>query len=212
METERIDILKKLEAGEIDVEQAAAQLAAVEKAPAEAVPEALPESLTADTSQAEAPSVEFLSPAAGPTQFPESRWASFWIYPMLAGGGVLILGSLVTALVYATGAARGWLVCGWLPMLLGLGVMLLALWTRRAPWLHVRISEEGQRKIALSFPLPLSLAAWVVRLIQPFVPKLRESAVDELILALRDSRVPGEPLFVDVQDDEAGERVEVYFG
>jgi hypothetical protein len=212
METERIDILKKLEAGEIDVEQAAAQLAAVEKPRTGALSAAGPEGSASDTPPAEDPGVEVLPPAAGPTQLPESRWASFWIYPMLAGGGVLILGALIMALVYATGAARGWLVCGWLPMLLGLGVILLALWTRRAPWLHVRVSEGGKRKIALSFPLPLTLAAWVVRLIQPFVPQLRESAVDELILALRDSRVPGEPLFVDVQDDEAGERVEVYFG
>jgi hypothetical protein len=131
---------------------------------------------------------------------------------MMAGGGILILGALIMALVYATSAARGWLVCGWLPMLLGLGIMLLVLWSRRAPWLHVRISEEGKRKMTLSFPVPLTLAAWVVRIIQPFVPQLRETGVDELILALRDSRVRGEPLFVDVQDDEEGERVEVYFG
>jgi hypothetical protein len=207
METERIDILKRLEAGKIDVDEAAAQLVALETAGSEA---------RAEAPETEAPRIEALSewssPAAGLTEPSESRWARFWIYPMMAGGGVLILGALVMALVYATSAARGWLVCGWLPMLLGLGIMLLALWTRRAPWLHVRISEEGKRKIALSFPVPLTLAAWVVRIIQPFVPQLRETAVDELILALRDSRVPGEPLFVDVQDDEEGERVEVYFG
>jgi hypothetical protein len=208
METERIDILKRLEAGEIDVEEAATLLAALETAGREAPRFEAP---LPDVPRVEALS-GWSSPAAGPAESRQSRWASFWIYPMMAGGGVLILGALVIALVYATGAAQGWLVCGWLPMLLGLGIMLLALWTRQAPWLHVRISEEGERKIALSFPVPLTLAAWVVRLIKPFVPQLRETAVDELILALRDSRVRGEPLFVDVQDDEEGERVEVYFG
>ena len=90
--------------------------------------------------------------------------------------------------------------------------MLLVLWSRRAPWLHVRISEEGKRKLTLSFPVPLTLAAWVVRIIKPFVPQLKETGVDELILALRDSGVRGEPISIDVQDDEAGEQVEVYFG
>jgi hypothetical protein len=205
METDRMNILKRLEAGQIGVEEAATLLAALERVEAAAQPEALPEMVQADALDIEVPAARLSEP-------PENPWARFWIYPMMAGGGILILGALVMALVYATGAARGWLVCGWLPMLLGLGIMLLVLWSRRAPWLHVRISEEGKRKMTLSFPVPLSLAAWVVRIIKPFVPQLRETGVDELILALRDSRVRGEPLYIDVQDDEEGERVEVYFG
>ena len=97
-------------------------------------------------------------------------------------------------------------------MILGLAIMLLAWWTRRAKWLHLRISERGKRRIALSFPLPLTLAAWVLRVAQPFVPQLEESGVDDLILALRDSNTRDEPLFVDVQDDQDGERVQVYLG
>jgi len=201
METDRIDILKRLEAGQIGVEEAAMLLAALERVEATAGPEVVP-----------AHTLDIEAPAARPTEPPENRWARFWIYPMMAGGGILILGALIMALVYATSAARGWLVCGWLPMLLGLGIMLLVLWSRRAPWLHVRISEEGKRKLTLSFPVPLTLAAWVVRIIKPFVPQLKETGVDELILALRDSGVRGEPISIDVQDDEAGEQVEVYFG
>jgi hypothetical protein len=36
--------------------------------------------------------------------------------------------------------------------------------------------------------------------------------VDDLILALRESSSRGEPLFIDVQDDQDGERVELYIG
>jgi len=141
-----------------------------------------------------------------------NRWARFWIFPMMAGGAVLILGALVIGLVYATDAARGWSVCGWLPLLLGFGIVVLALWTRRATWMHLRISEGGRRKMAFSFPLPLGLAAWAVRIAQPFVPQLQETGVDDLIIALRDSSGQGEPLFIDVQDEEDGERVQIYIG
>jgi hypothetical protein len=97
-------------------------------------------------------------------------------------------------------------------MLLGLLIMLLAWWSRSARWLHLRISEEGRRRIALSFPHPLSLAAWVLRLAQPFVPQLTETGVDDLPIALRDADIDDEALFIDVQDEEDGEHVQVYIG
>jgi hypothetical protein len=197
MNDERLQILKMLEAGAIDAQEAATLLAALKESAASAEVE---------------PEVEVLPPIPGPAERRESRWARFWIYPLLVGGGVLLLGGLIISLVYATGAARGWLVCGWVPLFLGLMVVILALWSRRAAWLHVRISEGGKRKMAISFPLPLTLAAWGVRIAQPFVPKLRETSVDELILALRDSASHGQPVFIDVEDEEAGELVEVYLG
>ena len=80
--------------------------------------------------------------------------------------------------------------------------------------LHLRIREGGgsRARMALSFPLPLTLAAWALRLAQPFVPQLRDTGVDDLIIALRHSTAEGQPLVVDVQDDETGERVEIYIG
>ena len=145
---------------------------------------------------------------------PAARWGSFWLYPLLAGGGLLIAGSLVMGLVNSLDAARGWLICGWTPMILGLLLAILAWWSRSSTWLHLRIREgQGSRtKLALSFPLPLTLAAWALRVAQPFVPQLRDTGVDDLIIALRHSTAEGQPVLVDVQDDESGERVEIYIG
>ena len=203
MEQERLRILEMVRAGEISAEQAATLLAALGETEAE------------PTLPAEGETEEH--PAAAPPLPPEietSRWAQFWIYPMMAGGVVLILGALIMALVYTADAARGWLVCGWLPMILGLGVTLAAIWSRQATWLHLRISEGqgGRQKVAFSFPLPLALAAWGIRIAQPFVPQLQDTGVDEVILALRESRKRNEPLFIDVQDEEDGERVQIYIG
>jgi hypothetical protein len=130
----------------------------------------------------------------------------------MAGIAALMLGSLVLSLVYGAGGAAFWLLCGWFPVLLGLGVVILALWSRRATWMHLRISEAGRRKMTLSFPLPLRLAAWGLRIAQPYVPQLQDTGVDEVVLALRESARQGEPVFIDVQDDEAGEHIELYIG
>lgn len=195
MEEERLQILRMLESGQIEAEEAVALLAALE--PQEHL---VVETAPAPAEDRPAPSVD--------------SWARFWVYPLMAGGAVLIVGALVMGLVYATAAARGWLICGWLPMILGLGVMLLAWWSRGATWLHLRISERssGKRKVAFSFPLPLTLTAWTLRIAQPFVPQLKETGVDDLIIAFRDSSSRDEPLFIDVDDGEEGERVQIYIG
>jgi hypothetical protein len=54
--------------------------------------------------------------------------------------------------------------------------------------------------------------AWIVRLVRPFVPQLRDMAVDEVILALRDEVREGRPFVVDVGEGQDGERVHVYVG
>ena len=187
MQDERLRILKMVQEGQIGAAEAASLLEAL-AAPAETVTEAVPD--------------------------PAAHWGRFWIYPLLAGGGLLVAGALIMGLVSATGAARGWFVCGWTPMILGLGLGILAWWSRSSTWLHLRIREgkDSRLKMALSFPLPLALAGWALRMAEPFVPQLRDTGVDDLIIALRHSSTEGQPLVVDVQDDKSGERVEIYIG
>ena len=213
MGEEQLQILKMLEEGQIGAEEAAELLAALRPVAAEEHPqdEGWEQGSAAPGMERAEPVVEKAAAAPG-WEGPPARWSRFWIYPALVGGGLLILGAVALGLLYAAGAAAGWRVfCGWLPMILGLVVALLALWSRNARWLHLRIKEEGKHKMALSFPLPLTLTAWIVRIIRPYVPQLKETGVDEMILALRDTNQE-EPFFMDVQDEEDGEQVQIYIG
>jgi hypothetical protein len=211
MAEEQIKILKMLEAGQISTAEAAQLLAALDPAS-----ERQQEREQDEQGERGDPAPTEWTQSRGEYQEapggPGEKWRGFWVYPLLAGGVVLFVGALVVSLVYATRAGRGWLLCGWPPLFVGLAIMLLAFWARQATWMHLRVQEEGKRKIAFSFPLPLALAAWAVRLAQPFVPQLQESGVDDLIIALRASGSRGEPFFIDVQDDENGERVQLYIG
>jgi hypothetical protein len=187
MGNNRLEVLRRLEAGEIDAEEALALLRAAEPAEGEVITAA---------------------PAAA--ERPPKRWANFWLYPLVAAGGMLTLGGLILALVLVSGAAHGWQVCGWLPVGLGMLGILFALWSRQAKWLHVRIQESAGKRIAISFPVPLTLTAWALRIAAPFVPQLKETGVDEMVMAFRDSK-RDEPLHVQVEEED-GDRVEVYIG
>ena len=229
MGEEQLQILKMLEEGQIGAEEAAELLAALH--PEEEGRSFAPLRMTDNAGMADSvrmtdsggmteealgepaprPAVS-AEPASAPGwEGPPARWSRFWIYPAMVGGGLLILGAVVLGLLYAANAASGWRVCGWLPMILGMVVAILAWWSRTARWLHLRVKEKGERNIAFSFPLPLTLTAWVLRVAQRWVPQLKETGVDEMILALRDTDLD-EPFFVEVQDDKEGEHVQVYIG
>ena len=84
-----------------------------------------------------------------------------------------------------------------------------------ASWLHIRIRQKpGERPqtIALSFPLPIRITAWFLRNFGSRIPKLKETGLDELILALGKNATPQAPFYIEVNEGEDGEQVQVYIG
>jgi len=133
-----------------------------------------------------------------------------WLVPLAAGIVVSAVGLGFVVFIQTVSAGSFFLVCGLMPLLLGLAVIVLAFWSRTARWLHVRI--RGDQRISLSFPLPLRLTGWILRLVRPYVPQLEETGLDEVIMSL-DENLGGEDYFyVDVQDDKDGEQIKVYIG
>ncbi len=163
------------------------------------------------------------APRAGAASPPESnipdmsRWRNWWLFPLGVGIVIVTFGGLLMYWAYT--AARGfnlWFACATLPFMFGVVVMALAAASRTARWIHVRVNrdeaEDGPRRIAISLPLPVRIAAWFLKTFGQFIPKLKDTGVDELILALEETTSPDNPLFVDVHEGRNGERVQVYIG
>jgi hypothetical protein len=150
---------------------------------------------------------------ASPDHAAAPDFASFgrmWLIPLAAGIVVSAVGLGFLVFIQTVSSGSFFLVCGLMPLLLGLAVIVLAFWSRTARWLHVRI--RGEQRISLSLPLPLRLTGWILRLVRPYVPQLGETGLDEVILSL-DENLGGEDYFyVDVQDDKDGEQIQVYIG
>jgi hypothetical protein len=186
------DVLKRLEAGEIDADEAGRLLAETESA-----------------AQAAAP--------ARPAGLPDmDHFRRNW-QPGFAGAVVTLLVS--GRLIGMTRKHRGLLgglvrLVAWpLALLSGLAA-LISYAGRNSPWAHIRIEDHDGTRITLDVPVPL---AWISRLLNGVRPWVDGEAAEQIDLAvetleaLQDEIVHGhQPLTIDVNDE--GDRVQVYFG
>jgi hypothetical protein len=197
MDSAYLKVLQMIQDGTISAEEGAKLLDALGQGPQPADQPA-GETLPHESAATIAP--------VGPPSW--ARWA--WVYPLAAGLGLLAIAGIFTGLVMRDGRQLGWLACTLPPMILGALVMALAWWSRSARWLHVRV-RDGEKRINISLPLPLRLAAWGVRMARPWVPQLQDTAVDELILSLAEADSQEGILAVEVNEG-ADEQVRVYLG
>ena len=98
---------------------------------------------------------------------------------------------------------------------LAIGATAITFWMRLVPWLHVRVREQDGKRIAISLPLPLTLASWGVRLARRFVEDDTAEYLDasaELLKAMKDGprTLRTDPIVIDIDDD--GQRVQVFIG
>jgi hypothetical protein len=144
-----------------------------------------------------------------------AQWKRWWMVPFAVGVGIMTVAALLMLSAIQASGYGFWFYCLWLPFLAGVAVMVLAWASRTARWLHLRVhtgQDEWPRNIAISFPIPIRFTAWLLRMISPYVPRLRDTALDELVLALNDTTSSQTPFYVDVAEGKGGERVQIYLG
>ena len=163
--------------------------------------------------QAQAPALEgevIDPPPPIDALLPDTR--HWWQVPFWIGLAVLIAGAFIVAGALTSNAVCFVLLCG-LPLLfVGLIMIIVAWFARNGPWVHIRVKNDrpGEHNINLSVPLDLGVVA--VRVAEPFVPQMRHTGVDDVIVSLKDNAQKDRPVIIDVNDDEDGEHVQVIVG
>lgn len=160
---------------------------------------------------------EVLQPAASKDQLPfdTARIRRWWVVPLWIGVGITVISGL---LMYSANQAQGigfWFACASVPLVLGLLLIILAVQSRTARWLYLRVEQPGDEwphTIQLGFPLPIRPAAWLLRFLKGRIPNMPDIAVDEMLLAVGRNATPENPFYIHVDDDEDGEKVEIYIG
>jgi len=139
------------------------------------------------------------------------KWKQWWTIPLYVGVGVVVLATFWINSAYQNSGYGFWFFCAWVPMLIGLILMGLAWGSRSGPWIHVRVRGPKER-VAVSIPAPLGLTGWVLNNFGHLIPHLERTAVDEILTALEQSHKSNAPLYVQVDEGDDGERVEVFIG
>lgn len=109
-----------------------------------------------------------------------------------------------------------WFVCMGAPLFLGILLTVLGAGSATARWLYVNVdrsqAEDWPRNITIAFPLPLGLAGWFLKNFGRHISGLKQTNVDEIVQAIAMAKTITEPLIVNVDDGDGGERVQVFIG
>jgi len=217
---ERTQVLKMIEEGRVTPEEGLRLLQTLEQNPAE------DEGRPAESGAASNPGQD--PPAAGSQagyrtaadpaiQHGVEIIRRLWLFiPLAIGILVTVLGGWIMYANLHPSSFNAWFYCLGLPVtLVGVAIMAAASASQAARWIYLRVEQkpgEYPRYIVLGFPLPLRLAAWILRTFGRYIPNLDRSTVDEIFDVLDRTTSSDAPLMVNVDEGDGGNRVQVYLG
>ncbi|HEX7542433.1 MAG TPA: hypothetical protein VF352_09910 [Anaerolineales bacterium] len=220
---ERTQVLKMIENGKISPEDGLKLMQTLDQSPAEeelpagatetgagSKPEAAAKENGAEV-QAEKSSFE-IDPRIGQVKSAVRR---LWQIPLWIGVLITILSAWGMYSLVQAARLNFWFYCLSAPLLLGVLVIVAAVGSRKARWLFVDVHQKHGEKpahIFLGFPLPLKLASWVLRTFGRFIPDLGSTKLNDVMQVVDAGFNGEEPLVINVDEGEEGERVQVYIG
>jgi hypothetical protein len=223
-ESERLQILEMIEKGIITASEGVRLLNSLQEEPGDAETPLISGPSVGTTGQSETiPEPEVIEEpptpdsrtSSAPHEFNSEiqKWRRWWWVPLTIGIGITVVSGLLMFLAYQN-SSYFWFGCLWVPLLFGVLVISLAAASRTTRWLHVRIHQEpGEwpKTIAISLPIPIRFTAWILRIFRPHIHGMEKTNLDEVILALEKTS-PDQPFYVNVDEGESCEKVEVYIG
>jgi hypothetical protein len=145
----------------------------------------------------------------------KARWKNWWVIPAVIGAIFTGLGGLW---MYKGWDAQGlgwqfWLA--WIPIIFGVILLLLSADNRACPWLFIRVhgNAGSNSTVSLNFPLPISFVSWFWNILSLFKPKQVSGDEWHTFKSLIDQfQAEGEPVHIQVNDDEDGGQVQIWIG
>lgn len=195
----KLEILRKVENGTLSIEEGADLIGILEKGKSE------PEQRQA----AYVPPME-------PIEKHEASgcWKAAWSM-FLVGGAILAGFSAYWIFQGYSNNGFGWgFWLSWIPMLIGIGLMIFGWALMESPWMHVRIhsKEEGKKySFVFSMPVPFNMARWVMEKFGQYMPE--EAKSQEILNVLDQAEISiknGEPFQVQVDDEKDGTKVDIF--
>ncbi|MFL7869932.1 MAG: hypothetical protein AB8I58_13970 [Anaerolineales bacterium] len=202
---EQKQILKMLEEGKISADEAMTLIKALEETPAEGEIEVIETEAGPDQGRSVGPEFEEV----------KTRARRFAMIPMWIGVLFTVLGAYWMYALVQKANYGFWFFFAWLPLLLGILLVAISAGGMNSRWLYVNVDQEpGEwpQHITLGFPIPLGIIGWFLRNFGHYIRGMDKTNVDEILMALSMANHLDEPLIVNVDEGDDGERVQVYIG
>ncbi len=209
---ERRKILQMVADGKISAEEAATLMRALEEEAAAEAPSAEPEVIEAGPffsgERSDAPEIDEVRRRAN-----RFSGAFLWI-------GILLTVFMAWGMfgIQQSSGLNFWFYCLSMPLTLGILMIVLGAGSRSSRWLYVNVDrsrskdQDGPRHISLAFPLPLGFAGWFIRTFGRHIDGLKNTNVDDVVNAISMAKNMTDPLIVHVDDNDDGEKVQVFIG
>jgi len=208
---ERKKILQMVEEGKISAQEASKLMSALDA-------DADPTEAEVEVFQSE-PSSGFDGSVPSAPEFEQvkARARQFAMVPLWIGVAIAVLSSWGIYSVQQSAGINFWFFCLMVPLLLGVLLIALGAGGQGSKWLYVNVdrrqAQDWPRTITLGFPLPLGLTSWFLRNFGHTIQGMENMNVDDIIQILDATGTSGEPLIVNVHNDDGdGEHVQVYIG
>ncbi len=203
---ERKKILQMVADGKISAEEAANLMRVLDEDTAEGQIEVIETESGFRSEKTDAPEFEEV----------RRRAFRFAMIPLWIGVVVTILSAWGMYSAQQSAGLNFWFFCLTLPLLFGVLLIALGAGGRTSRWIYVNVDRSHQnewpRNITLALPLPLGLVAWFLKTFGSQIKGLDKTTVDEVIMAASMAKSLTEPLIVHVNDDDSGDRVQVFIG
>jgi len=202
---ERKKILQMVADGKINAEEAATLMRTLEESAEEEI-EVIEADSASRSGTADAPEFENV----------RRRAMRFAMIPLWIGVLFTILSAWGMFSIQQNAGLNFWFFCLTLPLLFGILLISLGAGSKTSRWIYVNVDRTHQsewpRNITIALPLPLGLVSWFLKNFGSHIEGLKRTTVDEVIMAISAAKTITEPLIINVDDTEEGERVQVFIG
>jgi hypothetical protein len=214
---ERKKILQMVEEGKISAADAASLMRALDEdevGDAEAELEVI-ESKPGSGYESDASSG---SRRAAAPEFDEikARARRFSLIPLWVGVFITVLSAWIIFSIQQNAGVNFWFYCMTLPLMFGVLLITLGAGGRASRWIYVDVDRrdvkpgDGPKRITLGFPIPFGFVAWFFETFGHNISGMNKGRVAGIVQMMHATKESGEPLMVNVDDDDA--HVQVYIG
>ena len=202
---ERKKILQMVADGKISAEEAATLMRALDESAEEQI-EVLGSESGFSYERSDAPEFDQV----------RKRAMRFAMIPLWIGILFTVLSAWAMFSIQQNAGLNFWFFCMSMPFMLGILLIAMGAGSRSSRWLYVNVDRTHQnewpRNITIALPLPLGLVSWFLKNFGSQIEGLKRTTVDEVIMAISMAETITEPLIINVDDSDDGERVQVFIG